>query len=85
MAFGDVWRGKDAERVEFRRLLTDIKHEKRSDLVYIDQTDRRARDTAGTMYYYTILPEMACRCDSRRTRMAVSVTSNSSLKNRVGT
>ena len=52
MAYWDVWQGKDAERPEFHRLLTDVTEKKRSDTIYIDQTDRLSRNTA--VYYVLI-------------------------------
>lgn len=52
MAYWDVWQGKDAERPEFHRLLSDVTENKRSDTVYIDQTDRLSRNTA--VYYVLI-------------------------------
>ena len=55
MAFWDVWRGKDADRPEFLRLLSELKADQRSDLIYIDQTDRLSRSTA---VYYVLLHDL---------------------------
>ncbi len=55
MIYWDVWRGKDADRPEFMRLLTDLKNDTRSDLIYIDQTDRLSRSTA---VYYVLLHDL---------------------------
>ncbi|MCB0143403.1 MAG: recombinase family protein, partial [Caldilineaceae bacterium] len=55
MAYWDIWRGKDADRPEFLRLLSDVRQHKRSDLIYIDQTDRLSRNTA---VYYVLLHDL---------------------------
>ena len=49
MVYWDVWTGKDVDRPEFYRMLFDVKEDKRSDIVFIDQTDRLSRKTA--VYY----------------------------------
>lgn len=55
MTYWDIWRGKDADRPELHRLLSDVKQNKRSDLVYIDQTDRLSRSMA---VYYVLLHDL---------------------------
>lgn len=55
MVYWDVWRGKDADRPEFLRLLSELKKDKRSDVIYIDQTDRLSRSTA---VYYVLLHDL---------------------------
>lgn len=55
MVYWDIWRGKDADRPEFLRLLFDVKAHKRSDIIYIDQTDRLSRNTA---VYYVLLHDL---------------------------
>ena len=55
MVYWDVWRGKDADRPEFLRLLSNVKADSRSDLIYIDQTDRLSRSTA---VYYVLLHDL---------------------------
>jgi site-specific DNA recombinase len=49
MVYYDLWTGKEVERPEFYRLLADVKEDKRSAVVYIDQTDRLSRRKA--VYY----------------------------------
>jgi site-specific DNA recombinase len=49
LTYWDIWRGKDADRPAFQQLLYDVKENKRSDVIYIDQTDRLSRDRA--VYY----------------------------------
>lgn len=49
MVYWDVWEGKDTERPEFMKLLSDVGANKRSDIVYIDKTDRLSRKRA--VYY----------------------------------
>lgn len=49
LAYWDIWRGKDADRPAFHQLLCDVKENKRSDVIYVDQTDRLSRDRA--VYY----------------------------------
>jgi site-specific DNA recombinase len=55
MVYWDIWRGKDADRPEFLRLLFDVKENKRSEIIYIDQTDRLSRNTA---IYYVLLHDL---------------------------
>lgn len=55
MTYWDVWRGKDADRPEFLHLLSDVKNDRRSDQIYIDQTDRLSRSTA---VYYVLLHDL---------------------------
>lgn len=55
MAYWDVWRGKDADRPEFLRLLSDLKTDTRSEVIYVDQTDRLSRSTA---VYYVLLHDL---------------------------
>jgi site-specific DNA recombinase len=55
MCYWDIWRGKDTERPQFHRLIMDVAKEKRSNLIYIDCTDRLSRNPA---VYYVLLYDL---------------------------